>query len=383
MRGGHACLLVAWLPNECMAAFSHSGLSIHLALLSATDIVTAGASSKRQRVLLPLRPYPQPWEAREVRLSLLLMVCDAVLQCAMLCYAPHSRLPSLLTCMSSRHIRHTTPCLPPATALKDFVLCSVVVQLLGQGQPLAHAVFAAAADALAAGAAASAASDADAAAQPGKQRSAVACQQRYVQLCAAARVSGGSGAATTGGRQHLDAMLTRLRQQLQQQLAAGGGAEHAISLVQQVLQHAAAGGAPQAALAAALQQQLQAVAPGAPLPPVPAMGDAVDAAPLAQARQLMAAVQQRCGAAAARAITTKLQQTLPTSLGDGVPPVVHATSAGLQQQAWQGPLTLELPAALQPQAAGSGTPPPPVAALAAFGLAGAPAPGGVPFPPLQ
>lgn len=28
--------------------------------------MTAGASSKRQRMLLPLRPYLQPWEAREV-----------------------------------------------------------------------------------------------------------------------------------------------------------------------------------------------------------------------------------------------------------------------------------------------------------------------------
>ncbi len=54
MRGifsGVAC-------KDCLPASAHQ---------QAPSPVTAGASSKRQRVLLPLRPYPQPWDAREVR----------------------------------------------------------------------------------------------------------------------------------------------------------------------------------------------------------------------------------------------------------------------------------------------------------------------------
>lgn len=234
-----------------------------------------------------------------------------------------------------------------------------------------------------AGAAAPAASDAELAAQQSKQRSAAACQQRYVQLCAAARAAGSDEAAAAGGRQHLDTLLARLRQQLQQLLAASGGGAKALSIVQHVLQQAAAAAAPQAALAALLQRELHAVTPGAPLPPAGAPGQAVDAAPLAQARQLMAVVQQQCGTAAARAITTRLQQTLPASLDSGVPLAAQTASGELPQQLWPGALPTELPTAPNPQAAGSGTPPPPVAALEAFGLAQAPGAGSLPFPPLQ
>ena len=103
----------------------------------------AGSTSKRQRVLLPLRPYPQPWEVQEVRFAVL---CCAVLRCAVLpytCRAGHARV--LASCAKSC----TKSCYGPP--LQDFALCSVVAQLLSQGQPLGYPLFLAAADALAAG----------------------------------------------------------------------------------------------------------------------------------------------------------------------------------------------------------------------------------------
>lgn len=173
----------------------------------------------------------------------------------------------------------------------------------------------------------------------------------------------------------MEATLTRLRQQLQQQLTASSeGAGNVLSIVQQALQQAAGAHPPQAALAALLQQQLHLVAPGASLPSGFAV-DVVDAAPLAQARELMAAVQQQCGGAAARAITTRLQQTLPAPRGCGASSVAPAAGAGLPQQLWPG---ASPSVAQELHAAGTGTPPPPVAALAAFGLAHAPAAGRLP-----
>lgn len=189
----------------------------------------------------------------------------------------------------------------PLLPAQDLVLACVAALLVGQGQPLGAAVFQAAAGALAAGAAATTAAGVERAAELGQKRGAAACQQRYAQLCAAA-------AACSGGKENAEGLLAQLRSQLQQQLGQAGVAPKALAAVQQLLQRGGSG-RQAAALAALLQQQLAALLPGAAVPAAPALAPDA-AAPLGRAQQLIAAIQQRCGDAASRAITGRLQHIL-------------------------------------------------------------------------
>ncbi|KAL4459188.1 hypothetical protein ABPG75_014053 [Micractinium tetrahymenae] len=340
-----------------------------------------GPASKRQRVLLPLRPFPQPWEVQE-----------------------------------------------------DFVLCSVAAAFLEQGQLLGDAAFSAAADALAAGAAATTVAGADAAAAQGKKRSAAACRQRYTQLAAAAAAAGAVPAAS--GKENLNALLSSLWAQLQRQLAAGGTGPKALAVVQAVLAREVAAGAgrtQQAALAA----QLQVLLPGAPALPAHLSPPLATTLPAAQA--LAAAVRQRCGGGDARVITSRLEVILdaartggaqaarqaavdsfsrPAATGGlGSPRSIAAQFATQQQQQhpqqpWLAqqpmagvapqPLPLQqqqawmsgggmagmpaLPASTLPMGAAAAAPAAaalPVAALAAFGLAHNPGLPPLGFPPPQ
>jgi hypothetical protein len=153
----------------------------------------------------------------------------------------------------------------------------------------------------------------EAASLQGKKRTAVACKQRYAQLCAAAQAA---APGVGGGKENLEAMLALLRQQLQQQLRGTAVGAKALAVVQALLARATADGgkAQQAALTALLQHHLQALLPGsaaaAALPAPGLQSPGASPAPLAQAQQVAAAVRQRCGGGAARVITGRLQHIL-------------------------------------------------------------------------
>lgn len=163
-----------------------------------------------------------------------------------------------------------------------------------------------------AGAAATTVEGVEASAQLGAKRSSAACQQRYQQLCAAAAAcgAGAGGLAASDGRENLDALLAQLRLRLQRQLRLSSAGTKTLAVVQQMLQRSAGGGPQAAALAAQLQQHLATLLPGAAPAADPGLLAPSAAAPLAQAQQLTAAVQQRCGSSAVQAITSRLHHIM-------------------------------------------------------------------------